>query len=52
VIEAIAKKRGCLLKGKNGEFDLEKAAMILLTEYRSGKLGRISLQAPESHAAD
>ena len=46
VIEAIAKKRGCLLKGRGGEFDLEKAAMILLTEYRSGKLGRISLETP------
>ena len=48
VIEAIAKKRGCLLKGRGGEPDLEKAAMILLTEYRSGKLGRISLETPES----
>jgi ribosome biogenesis GTPase A len=46
VIEAIAKKRGCLLKGRGGEPDMEKAAMILLTEYRSGKLGRISLEAP------
>jgi ribosome biogenesis GTPase A len=46
VIEAIAKKRGCLLKGRGGEFDLEKAAMILLTEYRSGRLGRISLETP------
>ncbi len=46
VIEAVAKKRGCLLKGRGGEYDLEKAAMILLTEYRSGKLGRISLETP------
>jgi ribosome biogenesis GTPase A len=45
-IEAIAKKRGCLLKGRGGELDLEKAAMILLTDYRSGKLGRISLETP------
>ena len=48
VIEAVAKKRGCLLKGRSGELDLEKAAMILLTDYRSGKLGRISLEAPET----
>jgi ribosome biogenesis GTPase A len=48
VVEAIAKKRGCLLKGRGGEPDLEKAAMILLTEYRSGKLGRISLETPET----
>jgi ribosome biogenesis GTPase A len=46
VLEAIARKRGCLLKGRGGEPDLEKAAMILLTDYRSGKLGRISLETP------
>jgi ribosome biogenesis GTPase A len=51
VVEAIAKKRGCLLKGRGGEPDLEKAAMILLTEYRSGKLGRISLETPETREA-
>ncbi len=51
VIEAIAKKRGCLLKGRGGEPDLEKAAMILLTEYRGGKLGRISLETPGTRAA-
>ena len=51
VIEAIAKKRGCLLKGKGGAPDLEKAAMILLTEYRAGKLGRISLETPETREA-
>ena len=50
VIAAIAKKRGCLLKGRGGEPDLEKAAMILLTEYRNGKLGRISLETPETRA--
>ena len=49
VVEAIAKKRGCLLNGRGGEPDLEKAAMILLTDYRSGKLGRVSLEAPETH---
>jgi ribosome biogenesis GTPase A len=46
VLDAIAKKRGCLLKGRGGEPDLEKAAMIFLTEYRAGKLGRISLETP------
>jgi ribosome biogenesis GTPase A len=52
VIEAIAIKRGCLQKGRGGEADLEKAAMILLTEYRSGKLGRISLEVPGTQTAD
>ncbi|MCR4302806.1 MAG: ribosome biogenesis GTPase YlqF [Gallionella sp.] len=51
VLEAIAKKRGCLLKGRGGEPDLEKAAMVFLTEFRSGKLGRISLETPETRAA-
>jgi ribosome biogenesis GTPase A len=48
VLEAIAKKRGCLLKGKSGELDIEKAAMLLLTDYRNGKLGRISLETPRA----
>jgi ribosome biogenesis GTPase A len=52
VIEAIAKKRGCVLKGRGGEPDLEKAAMILLTEYRGGKLGRISLEVPGAQTED
>lgn len=51
VLEAIAKKRNCLLKGKGGGLDLEKASLILLTEFRGGKLGRITLEAPESRAA-
>jgi ribosome biogenesis GTPase A len=46
VIEAVAKKRGCLLKGRGGEYDREKAAAILLTDYRTGALGRISLETP------
>jgi len=51
VLEAVAKKRGCILKGRGGELDLEKAAMILLTDYRSGALGRISLETPASRQA-
>ena len=53
LVEAIAKKRGCLLKskGRQGELDMEKAAMILLTDYRGGTLGRISLETPETRAA-
>jgi len=46
VIEGIAKKRGCLIKGRGGELDLEKAAAILLVDYRTGALGRISLETP------
>jgi ribosome biogenesis GTPase A len=46
VIAAVARKRGCLLKGRGGEPDIDKAAAILLTDYRSGVLGRISLETP------
>lgn len=48
VLEAIATKRGCLRKGKGGELDRGKAAKILLTEFRNGTLGRISLETPET----
>ena len=46
VLEAVARKRGCLIKGRGGELDLEKASTILLTDYRNGSLGRISLETP------
>jgi ribosome biogenesis GTPase A len=46
-IEAIARKRGCIIKGRGGELDLEKASLILLIDYRTGALGRISLETPE-----
>ena len=38
----IATKRGFFIKG--GELDYERAAIILLDEFRSGKLGRITLE--------
>ena len=44
VVEAVAVRRGYRLKGAG--LDLEKAAITLLTDYRSGVLGRVSLQAP------
>ena len=46
VIEGVAKRRAFRLKG--GEWDFEKAANALLQDYRSGALGRISLETPES----
>lgn len=49
LVEAVAKRRGCRIKG--GGLDLEKASLILLTDYRTGVLGRISLESPESRAA-
>ena len=56
IIEAVARKRGCILKGKKSgaagnELDLDKASIVLLTDYRSGALGRISLESPGTRAA-
>ncbi len=51
VLEGVARKRGCIIKGRGGELDLEKAAMQFLTEYRGGTLGRISLETPETRKA-
>jgi ribosome biogenesis GTPase A len=50
VMEAIGKKRGCLIRG--GEIDYEKTAEILLHDLRSGRIGRITLEFPEDWEKD
>lgn len=45
LLSQIAEKRSCKLKGD--VLDLEKAASILLDDFRSGKLGKITLEFPE-----
>ena len=45
VLTEIAKARGMLISG--GEPDTERAASTLLDEYRGGKIGRITLEAPQ-----
>lgn len=45
LLEAAGKKRGFLISG--GEVDTERMAKILLDEFRSGKLGRFTLELPE-----
>jgi ribosome biogenesis GTPase A len=47
VIDGIARKRGCLLTRSGGGLDRDKAARILLSDYRIGTLGRTSLEIPE-----
>jgi ribosome biogenesis GTPase A len=47
VIDAIARKRGCLLTRNGGGLDRDKAARILLSDYRNGTLGRTSLETPD-----
>jgi ribosome biogenesis GTPase A len=48
VVENVAARRGFRVKG--GDFDFEKAAHVLLHDYRTGALGRISLETPETRA--
>jgi ribosome biogenesis GTPase A len=46
LLEAIAKRRA--FKRQDGLWDLERTAMVLLTDYRHGTIGRISLETPTS----
>ncbi len=46
-LQDIAAARGCV--GKGGQYDLKKAANLLLDDYRSGRLGRITLEFPPEH---
>lgn len=48
LLEAIAKRRA--YKRQDGVWDMEKTAMAFLTDYRSGAIGRISLETPKSRA--
>ena len=43
-LEGIAENRKCYTKGE--QLDLEKAAAIVMDDFRSGKLGRITLERP------
>lgn len=45
ILEMIGRKRGMLISG--GEIDYERASVMLLDEYRGGKLGRLTLEMPE-----
>ena len=45
LLEQAAKKRGFLVS--RGEYDIERMANTLLGEYHEGKLGRLSLEAPD-----
>ena len=46
VMEAVAEKRGYRVRG--GEADYERTAAVLVDDFRSGRLGRISLGVPET----
>ena len=46
ILELIGRKRGMLISG--GEIDTERAAIMLLDEYRSAKLGKYTFELPEN----
>lgn len=45
LLEKVGKKRGMMISG--GEINTERAAITVLDEFRSGKLGHITLELPE-----
>ena len=44
LMEVIGKKRGAIISG--GEIDYERVARIVIEDFRSGKLGKITLEEP------
>ena len=44
LLEMVGKKRGMMIAG--GEINTERAAITILDEFRSGRLGRITLELP------
>lgn len=49
LLTAIGRKRGMMMRG--GEVDTERAAIMVMDEYRGGKLGLITLEFPEGENA-
>ena len=47
ILEDVARLRSCLMKG--GERDIARAAAMVLDDFRSGKLGRVTLERPEDY---
>ncbi len=45
LLQLVGKKRGMLVRG--GEIDTERAAIMLLDEYRAAKIGTLTLEFPE-----
>ena len=42
ILESYTRRRNCM--GKGGSMDTEKGAVLLLDDFRNGKLGRITLE--------
>ena len=50
VLEALGRSRGCL--GRGGVVDSDRAARMLLNDFRAGRLGGITLETPEMIAGE
>lgn len=50
LLDMVARKRGCIRSG--GRVDLHKAGEIVLHDYRSSKIGLLSLETPEMMVAE
>ena len=50
LLDAVCRGRGFLLKG--GVPDYDRCCSVVLDEFRAGKLGRITLEAPEKNESD
>lgn len=50
LIEQIAKKRGAIMSG--GRVNMDRIAKLIIHDYRSGQMGRISLETPSMIAAE
>lgn len=48
LLAAVCRSRGFLLRG--GEIDTERAARVVLDEFRAGKIARVTLERPEEDA--
>jgi ribosome biogenesis GTPase A len=48
LLEYIARKRGAVMTG--GRVNMQKAAELVITDYRTHALGRITLETPEEFA--
>lgn len=46
LLEKVGRKRGMLISG--GEVNIERASIMVMDEFRGGKLGRITLETPKS----
>lgn len=50
LLDAVCRGRGWLLRG--GRFDYDRCCNVVLDEFRSGKLGRITLELPDAQTGE